>query len=59
MVRSRHETEVKPCSYAYGDAESLVIAAGQESHSGLWCHFDHQIAAHVATVSLRMGQRDL
>ena len=58
MVCSVRASEVKPRSYACGDAETLVVAAGRASLSGLWCHCDHQIAALVAAVRLRMGKRD-
>ena len=59
MVCSMRESEVKPRSYAGRDAETLVVAAGRASHSSFLCHCDQQIAALVATVRLRMGQRDL
>ena len=58
MVCSIRKSEVKPRSYAGRDAETLVVAAGRASHSSFLCHCDHQIAALVATVRLRMGQRD-
>ena len=53
-----HASEVKPRSVACGDAKTLVVAAGRASLSGIWWHCDHQIAALVAAVRLRMGKRD-
>ena len=51
-------SEVKPRSYAGRDAETLVVAAGRASLSGIWWHCDHQIAALGAAVRLRMSQCD-
>ena len=58
MVCDMRASEVKPRSVACGDAKTLVVAAGRASHSSFLCHCDHQIAALVAAVRLRMGQRD-